>query len=76
MITPPDALATQAAAGLGTDRLLTSAEVATLLGVTDRTLRNWGAKRIGPRHVRVGRKYIRYRASDVDAWLDSNADAA
>ncbi|MDP9458993.1 MAG: helix-turn-helix domain-containing protein [Actinomycetota bacterium] len=48
-------------------------EVAAYLGVPVQTLYVWRTKGVGPRAVRVG-KHLRYRWSDVDAWLDQQAD--
>ncbi|MEV0626006.1 helix-turn-helix transcriptional regulator [Nonomuraea wenchangensis] len=48
------------------------AEVAAFLGVPEATLRQWRYMRKGPRYSVVG-KYVRYRWSDVERWLDENA---
>jgi excisionase family DNA binding protein len=48
-------------------------EVAEYLGVPVQTLYVWRNKGVGPRAVRVG-KHLRYRWSDVDAWLERQAD--
>ncbi|MEU8264944.1 helix-turn-helix domain-containing protein [Micromonospora sp. NPDC048999] len=52
-------------------------EVADYLGLKVQTLYNWRVKGIGPKSSRVG-GLVRYRWSDVDAWLESRAkgDAA
>jgi hypothetical protein len=34
------------------------------------TLADWRTKHVGPAHIRVGR-LIRYRQSDLDAWLET-----
>lgn len=49
--------------------LLTPQEVAAWLGVPVATLYQWRHARKGPRCLKVGR-HLRYRVSDVDAWLD------
>ena len=54
-------------------RLLTAAEVAELLGVLLGTLYQWWTKQYGPPAARIG-KYVRYRAGDVEAWVDSRYD--
>jgi excisionase family DNA binding protein len=51
------------------DVLLTEAEVADLLRVSQRTVRRWRNEGTGPPALRVGRR-IRYRRSAVEAWLD------
>jgi excisionase family DNA binding protein len=48
--------------------LLTDAQAAALLSVEPRTLRLWRATR-GLPHIRLTSKVIRYRKSDLDAWL-------
>jgi len=56
------------------DKMLTAQEVADFLGVPLTTLYSWrscGGK--GPRGFRVG-KHLRFKAADVDAWLDRQAD--
>jgi excisionase family DNA binding protein len=50
------------------------AEVAEYLGYSVQTLYNWRNKGIGPRGIRVGGR-VRYRWSDVERWLDEQADA-
>jgi predicted DNA-binding transcriptional regulator AlpA len=50
-------------------------EVAEYLGdIPVRTLVQWRYKGIGPKYVKVG-KYVRYRWSDVEAWLASQERA-
>ena len=57
------------------DRLLSRREFCELFGVTDRTARNWAAKGIGPRIYRPGGGDIRYRLSEVLAWLEQECVA-
>lgn len=52
------------------NRLLTAEELAEVTGVPIKSVRQWASKGTGPRRLRVG-KYVRYRASDVRIWLDS-----
>lgn len=47
----------------------TSAEVAEVLGVPEKTLREWRCRGIGPEYLKIGR-YVRYRWSAVNSWLD------
>ncbi len=49
--------------------LLSPQEVAAWLGIPVATLYQWRHARTGPRCMKVGR-HLRYRVSDVDAWLD------
>ena len=53
-------------------RLLSTDEVARLLVVPVATLYTWRYKGTGPKAYRVG-KHLRYRLSDVLAWLEDNA---
>ncbi len=55
-----------------TERLLTVHEVADWLGLTAGTLRYWRHVHRGPRSLSVGGA-VRYRASDVEAWLELGA---
>ena len=50
-------------------------EVADYIGKPKRTLEQWRYLGVGPKFVKVGRD-VRYRWSDVEAWLDENAKAA
>lgn len=53
------------------DQLLTTDEVAELLGVSRWTVVAWRTPKEGPEHVRVGPRLVRYRRSDVHAFLDA-----
>jgi excisionase family DNA binding protein len=55
------------------DQMLTAQEVADSLGIPLGTLYSWRANGKGPRGFRVG-KYVRFKASDVEAWLERQAD--
>lgn len=47
---------------------LTIGELAEYLKVPEETVRSWRHRDTGPRGVRLG-KHVRYRRSDVDAWI-------
>lgn len=51
------------------DRLLTITEVADLLRKPVATMRYWRHLGTGPYSFRIGRD-VRYRLSDVHAWID------
>lgn len=53
------------------DELLTPQQVADYRGTTVAVLGQERHKGTGPRFIRDGRR-IRYRASDIAAWLDAN----
>ena len=56
------------------DRLLTVEELADYLGVPVATLYQWRYRRQGPPGFRVGR-YIRYRPTDVQQWIERKLDS-
>lgn len=55
-----------------TQPLLSVPEVADWLGISSHTLRYWRHVHRGPRSLSVGGS-VRYRASDVEDWLDRGA---
>lgn len=50
-------------------QLITAADLAEALGVTERTLASWRERGTGPVYVRTGGRAPRYLPADVDAWL-------
>ncbi|WP_410576619.1 helix-turn-helix transcriptional regulator [Amycolatopsis sp. lyj-108] len=52
--------------------LLTAREVAQYCGVPLKTVYGWNTAGTGPKYYRVG-KHVRYRASEVDKWLERHA---
>lgn len=59
----------------GPKKLASAEEVAEYLDVPVNTLYQWRYLRKGPKGSRVG-KYLRYRWTDVEKWLDRQAAAA
>lgn len=55
------------------DPLLTADQVAQWLGKPKATLYAWRTRGRGPRGIKVGGD-LRYRRSDVEAYLDQNTD--
>ncbi len=51
--------------------LLNEREVATLLRISPATLNRWRCERVGPDFLRVSRRAIRYRRSDLERWLEA-----
>lgn len=49
--------------------LLSEIEVAASLSVAIPTLRNWRWRGEGPRFVKLGKRAVRYRRADVDAFI-------
>lgn len=58
------------------NRLLTSKEVAKLLGVTTLTLGRWRRAGTGPAWELRGRKMIGYRPEAIDAWTKRSQEGA
>ena len=51
--------------------LVSSKDVASLLGVTTHTLNRWSRLGKGPPRIKVGRKAV-YRRASLIAWLEAN----
>ena len=51
------------------DLLLTQAQAARFLHIRPGSLANWRWRGEGPPFVRLSRRAIRYRRSDLDAWI-------
>jgi predicted DNA-binding transcriptional regulator AlpA len=58
------------------EQLLTTVQVADWLQVKVETLHQWRWQGKGPRAVRSGPKFVRYRAADVNAWIEAQAPPA
>lgn len=53
--------------------LLTTAEAATYLSLSPRTLESWRSKLVGPKYIKPeGRAAVRYRTSDLEEWIDES----
>lgn len=57
-----------------TDNLITTKQAAAYLAVAVHTLDKFRIEGRGPKYLRLGRM-IRYRASDIDRWLNEIAEA-
>jgi predicted DNA-binding transcriptional regulator AlpA len=55
------------------DQLLTIDQLAQWLGKPKGTLYQWRCRSMGPRGIKVGND-LRYRRSEVEAYLDANTD--
>lgn len=53
-----------------TPKLLNEAEAAELLGFSVRCMQNWRFRGGGPSYVRVSKRAIRYRQSDLEKWIE------
>lgn len=54
-------------------RLLSTSEAAQRLNVHEQTLRTWVRKGEGPRAIRLSANRVKYRVSDLDAFIESKA---
>ena len=50
-------------------RLLTSADIAALTGLSVETLAQWRSQKKGIPYVKISRNCIRYRQVDLDQWV-------
>jgi hypothetical protein len=50
------------------EQLMSTEEVAEVLGRPPRTLRQWRYLGVGPKYLKVGAA-VRYRPRDVEKWL-------
>lgn len=48
---------------------LTPKQAAEYLGIAQQTVYNWRSRRDGPPALRLGPRYLRYKRSDLDAWM-------
>jgi excisionase family DNA binding protein len=53
-----------------TPKLLTTEDVAEMTGLSPETLAQWRWLKKEIPFVRLGKKCVRYRQSDIDAWLE------
>lgn len=59
---------------MATEKLLTSAHAAEILGIKPNTLEIWRVHGRGPRFVKLGagaRSAVRYKQTDIEDWLAS-----
>lgn len=54
------------------EEFLTDQELAYLLAVSTRTILRWRRNGSGPSYCRVGPRCVRYRRTDLDAWMAAN----
>lgn len=53
--------------------VLSAREAAQYLGVSVSTLKNWRAKKVGPRWVMRGARLVAYKPADLDRFLDGSS---
>lgn len=59
-----------------TDQLVTRNEAAAYLGLSPQTLANWLSNGAGPAVVRISSRCVRYRRSDLDAFVNERTSRA
>lgn len=52
--------------------LMESTAIAELLGTTPQNLAQMRYRGTGPRFIKLGHRAVRYRWSDVEAWIEAN----
>lgn len=57
-----------------TDHILNTPAVCKILGISRPTLWRWCRDGLFPRSIQLGPRRVGFRASDVQAWLDSRAE--
>lgn len=55
--------------------LLRRVEFADRVGVTVRTVERWEREGRGPKPIRIGRRTVRYRVTDIENWLDQLSES-
>jgi len=45
------------------------------VGISEAALRLWRAEGRGPRFFKAGEKLVRYRKTDLDAWIEARLSA-
>jgi excisionase family DNA binding protein len=51
------------------DKVMTTKQAAEYLAMSHKTLEDWRRKGEGPRFIKVGSRSVRYRQSELDAWI-------
>jgi hypothetical protein len=54
------------------DDLFTNDGLANFLNVSPRATEKWRLQGIGPPFIRIGKRRVAYKRSDIMAWLDAN----
>jgi predicted DNA-binding transcriptional regulator AlpA len=53
----------------GNMQLLTTQQVADMLGVKPSTLRNWRCAKTGPPFIRITKRSVKYAQADIDRYV-------
>jgi predicted DNA-binding transcriptional regulator AlpA len=66
-------MAEQPQTAIQAGNILTPKGVATEYQVSERTLANWRALKQGPRFLKLGKRAVRYRREDIEAFIAGDA---
>lgn len=58
-----------------TGKLLSSEEVSEVTGLSTETLAQWRSQHRGIPYVKISRNCVRYRQSDLAAWIEAHVVA-
>lgn len=58
------------------DAILTDEQLALMWKLSPSTLRHWRSANEGPPYFKLGGRLVRYRWSEVQAWMDENRAVA
>lgn len=58
------------------ERLLSTEELAEFLGITTQRIHDMRYKGIGPPAIKLGHRTLRFRLSEVEAWLEDRAEGS
>lgn len=50
---------------------LTPKQAAKYVGISEAAMRLWRSQSKGPRYFKAGEKLVRYRRTDLDAWIEA-----
>ena len=54
------------------EKVMTTKQAAEYLQISERTLQRWRDEGRGPKYIQPEPKVIRYRESDITAWLEQD----
>lgn len=56
--------------------LLSTKQVALLLGCEEVTVRSWRRSKTGPPYIRLSERQVKYRREEVERWLEDRSVSA
>ena len=68
----PESLAKRYLSRAEAERYLSRAETAEMIGLQPQTLAKWAVVGMGPKFLKLNARVVRYRLSDVLAFLESS----